>query len=272
VVLLVVIGVPVVYLGFQFATATQKKFNEARANDDDPGLIGGQVSHILEVNQVLEATDPANMGHFPDAGADGGGAIGRARKARSAMVGASGTAMTEDPGGLPVQRSAWSLDAATAEIPAGRIAGTISKLDFVAEDAWLVTGSSRPVLMFSQGDSIADPDLALLVYLRLNPGESVENRTWLIAPEQKSDVPQVIKRWKAGAPARSQQRTFTGGYAMKLELGKIADRVMPGKIYVALPDPEQSVVSGHFQALIRVPATSQGRAPSAGQGAGSGNE
>jgi hypothetical protein len=35
---------------------------------------------------------------------------------------------------------------------------------------------------------------------------------------------------------------------MKLELGEITNGVLPGKIFVALPDTEQSVVAGVFQA------------------------
>lgn len=249
--LFVVIGVPVLFFGFQWATATQKKLNEARAKDDNPGVIGGQVGHIIELNQVLDATDPGKSSRVPAAGAEDSGMIGRAQKARSAIVNASGAAMAEDAESLPVKPVAWSLDASSVEIPASRICGTISKSTFVANVSSLITGSSREVLLFSQGESPTDPDLGLFVYLRLAPGESIENRTWTISPAQQTGVPQVIKRWKVGTPAQLHQRAFSGGYAMKLQFGKIADGVMPGKIYVALPDPEHSVVSGRFQAAVR---------------------
>ena len=44
-----------------------------------------------------------------------------------------------------------------------------------------------------------------------------------------------------------QQKFFITGYAMKLELGQPADGTIPGKIFLALPDPEQSVVAGIFK-------------------------
>ena len=57
-----------------------------------------------------------------------------------------------------------------------------------------------------------------------------------------------------------QQKSFANGYAMKLEFGKLTDDGLPGKIYVALPDAEQTVVAGVFNAEIRVASTAQGAA------------
>jgi len=63
-------------------------------------------------------------------------------------------------------------------------------------------------------------------------------------------VPQVTKRWKTNPKYAPQYKSFTSGYAMRLELGQLADGAMPGKIFLALPDPEQSVVAGTFRATI----------------------
>jgi hypothetical protein len=60
-------------------------------------------------------------------------------------------------------------------------------------------------------------------------------------------VPQILKRWKATPSSAMQQKFFSTGYAMKLELGQAADGTIPGKIFLALPDPEQSVVAGIFK-------------------------
>jgi hypothetical protein len=63
-----------------------------------------------------------------------------------------------------------------------------------------------------------------------------------------ADVPRVLKRWKPSATAAVQQKFFTTGYAMKLELGQApSDGNIPGKIFLALPDTEQSVVAGLFK-------------------------
>ena len=37
---------------------------------------------------------------------------------------------------------------------------------------------------------------------------------------------------------------------MKLELSEAADGAVPGKIFLALPDADQSVVAGNFKAVI----------------------
>jgi len=37
---------------------------------------------------------------------------------------------------------------------------------------------------------------------------------------------------------------------MRLELGQMADGVLPGKIFLALPDADQSVVAGNFKATL----------------------
>src|SRR5579859_5914969 len=63
-------------------------------------------------------------------------------------------------------------------------------------------------------------------------------------------VPQVTKLWKNNPRFAPAYKSFTSGYAMKLELGQAADGVVPGKIFLALPDPEQSVVAGNFNASI----------------------
>ena len=37
---------------------------------------------------------------------------------------------------------------------------------------------------------------------------------------------------------------------MRLELGQLADGVLPGKIFLSLPDADQSVVAGNFKATL----------------------
>jgi hypothetical protein len=46
---------------------------------------------------------------------------------------------------------------------------------------------------------------------------------------------------------------FSSGYAMKLELGQLVNGALPGKIFVALPDTEQSVAGGTFTASTSLP-------------------
>ena len=48
---------------------------------------------------------------------------------------------------------------------------------------------------------------------------------------------------------------------MKLELGQITDGVIPGKIFIALPDTEQSVAAGVFNASTSLADASGTAAP-----------
>lgn len=248
----ILIGGPLLYLLFQWAGNSQRKFNEARAKDDDPGVLGGQVSHIMELNQMLDATDPGKMGRVPDDASGAAGVAGRARRLRSAPAGGTAPSAAEPPAVPP----SWTLDLAMAQIPAGRVCGTISKQNFTADDTWLLTGGANPVLRFSQGESFREPERDLLVYLRMRAGQGLENSTWTVAPDQKGDVPQILKRWKSGGAL--QQKAFTSGYVVKLEFGKRTEAGLPGRIYVALPDEDRTVVGGAFTAFIRVVRTATG--------------
>jgi DNA-directed RNA polymerase subunit RPC12/RpoP len=145
---------------------------------------------------------------------------------------------------LPILAPTWTLDLDKAKIPNSRVNGVISGTNFVAETA-LCTAQA---LQLIQGNALS-PDLEILVYLHLNPGESPTGHTWTVSQEMVGrSVPQVVKRWKTNPRYAPQSKPFAYGYAMKLELGQITNGVIPGKIFVALPDAEQSVVAGVFQA------------------------
>jgi hypothetical protein len=249
----------------------QKKFNESRAKDDDPGVIGGQVGHIAELYNVLDATDPNKMGRMSRAN-DGSdrGAGARARRARTASSG-SGNDSAPAPESLPVLPATWTLDADAARIPNGRVSGLLSGSNFVASSVFLLSGTATPVLALRQGEG-ADVDRELLIYLRLKRGEKIEGGAWTFSKEQTGAVPQVLKRWKPAPRMALQQKSFANGYAMKLEFGKLTDDGLPGKIYVALPDAEQTVVAGVFNAEIRVASAAQGAAKTGAGSLMTGNE
>jgi hypothetical protein len=262
-----VVVVPVAgYFLFSFASGMQKKFNDAQAKDDDPGVLGGQVGHIGELYNVLDATDPDKMGRNVSDG-PGRGMAGKARKARSVAVNAGGAdaGMEMDPASaiesLPATPAVWTLDVNAAKIPDGRVAGSVAGSNFVASSTFLLTGSATPVLAFRQGGFFSS-DRELLVFIRLKPGEKLEGKTMSISKDQAAEVPQIMMRWKTSPPnpkVPMQQKPFPSGYAMKLEFGKMTADGLPGKIYVALPDREQSAIGGTFLATIRVVNTAQGK-------------
>jgi hypothetical protein len=251
---MVVVALLAGFVLIPMALKWQKSFNEKQAKDDDPGLIGGQVGHALELNNVLDATDPDKMGINADRG-PAAAMAGRARKARAMSVESAGGAAALDAEdamqGLPVISATWTLDAAAAQIPNGRVAGTVAGVSFTADHVLLLTGGATPVLAFRQG-TFMNPDRELIVFPRLKPGQSLENQSWTITADQTADVPQVARRWKTAGNTASQMKAFVSGYVMKLEFGKMTPAGLPGKFYLALPDAEHSVAGGVFVAGIRV--------------------
>ncbi|MCX6926991.1 MAG: hypothetical protein NT154_27855 [Verrucomicrobia bacterium] len=144
----------------------------------------------------------------------------------------------------PPQPPAWTLDVDKAKIPNSRANGSISGTNFLAETSMC----TAQVLRLLQGNA-ASPDREILVYLHLNPGQSPTGHTWTVSQTMKDrSVPQVVKRWKTNPKFAPLSKSYSSGYAMKLELGLATNGLLPGKIFVALPDAEQTVVAGTFQA------------------------
>jgi hypothetical protein len=149
---------------------------------------------------------------------------------------------------LPVIPAVWTLDIATAKIPEGRANGKISGTNFVVETAGLGIIGNAHVLSLRQGPA-ASPDREILVYLHPKAGESLTGHVWTVSKDMKgAGVPQVAKRWKTNPKFAPTLKSFSAGYAMKLELGQINNGEISGKVFIALPDAEQSVVAGVFQA------------------------
>jgi len=149
---------------------------------------------------------------------------------------------------LPVIPAVWTLDIATAKIPEGRANGKISGTNFVVETAGLGIVGNAHVLSLRQGPAIS-PDREILVYLHPKAGESLTGHVWTVSKDMKgAGVPQVAKRWKTNPKFAPMLKSFSAGYAMKLELGQINNGEISGKVFIALPDAEQSVVAGVFQA------------------------
>jgi len=60
-----------------------------------------------------------------------------------------------------------------------------------------------------------------------------------------------VKKWRPNPKFAPQQKSFANGYAMKLEIVNQSQDLVQGRIYLALPDPEQTVVAGQFTATVR---------------------
>jgi hypothetical protein len=240
------------YFGFVALSNYQDKANSKR-REVEKQSDGGEMGHVANLYDVLDATEPG--------GRRGGGGSGRhisapgsskIAAARTVTIGAEGASRGgdyEDADGkpLPLIAPVWTLDIASAKIPDSRANGSIGGAKFEVELARMVPSSDALVLSLSQGIETA-PDRDVMIYLHLKPGEKLAGHSWTITKDMKTaDVPQVLKRWKPSPQAPMQQLFFKTGYAMRLELGAPANGVTPGKVFLALPDPEQTVVAGTFR-------------------------
>jgi hypothetical protein len=238
------------YYGYGFVSHMQDKVTAA-TNDAAKNGDGGQVGHIANLNKALDATEPGRV-------AASGGTSGP-RQHRSGVgqeipvaggsdAAAPGSANAADA--LPLIPAVWTLDLTKARIPSGRANGTLAGTNFIPETARIDPIGTAQVLRLLQGQ-LTSPDHEVLVYLHLKAGEKLGGQTLNISQEMSgAGVPQVTKRWKNNPRFAPQYKSFTSGYAMRLELGQNTDGTVPGKIFLALPDPEQSVVAGNFKASI----------------------
>jgi hypothetical protein len=64
----------------------------------------------------------------------------------------------------------------------------------------------------------------------------------------------VGKRWKPDPNQQPRLQNYNNGYAMKLEFGQMNGNTLPGKIFLALNDGQQTVAAGKFDATVTAPA------------------
>jgi hypothetical protein len=156
----------------------------------------------------------------------------------------------------PVPPAVWTLDIENAKIPDAPANGTISGAKFSAESARVDQVGAAQVLRLFQGP-MASPDRDILIYLQIKTADALAGQTLEISKTTKpAGVLEVIKRWKANPQSALELKSFASGYVLKLELGQPDGGVLPGKIFLALPDAEQSVVAGLFKAQLSSAKTS----------------
>lgn len=147
---------------------------------------------------------------------------------------------------------AWTLDLQAMKIPDQPATGRVHGQPFKLQRATIQGGT----LSLRQG-ATWPPDLGLTLLLPVKHTDDLTNRTVHIAADLVGTAPKAVLRWKEGTNAVT--RSFTGGYALHLEFSQPLEGKLPGKIYVCLPDPEQSVIAGTFAAEIRAPDSGQKR-------------
>ncbi len=149
-------------------------------------------------------------------------------------------------------RAVWTLDLAVAKLVNKPASGKLHGVNFTMESASLQKG----VLSLRQ-ETGSVRQFAMSIPLK--PGESLPGKSFEVTTTESNHIPQIVMSWKDDAAKPPSIQRHKSGYALKLEFGQPADSKLPGKIFLALPDTEQSFVSGTFHVDF---ASTQGAAPS----------
>ncbi len=139
----------------------------------------------------------------------------------------------------------WTTDLAAMEFPETPAAGKIHEDTFTCEKARFEKG----ILTLRQGQEFF-ADHELMIFLFTKEGEVLEGKVFRISQSSTGQRPHVYKKWKQPGKNLPDQTSYTSGYVMRLEFGTIEDGKLPGKIYICLPDAEQSFVAGTFKAEL----------------------
>ncbi len=150
----------------------------------------------------------------------------------------------------------WTMDLDKAGIPDSEVTGMIHGQSFTLTRVTLQGGN----LSVRQGAGWP-PELAVAILFPAKHGEELSGKSVRIAASQIPPRPKVVLRWK-DEQGQPESRTFVDGYALIVDFGQAANGRMPGKLYIALPDDEKSVLAGTFNAEIRAPEQRKKKAPS----------
>jgi hypothetical protein len=78
----------------------------------------------------------------------------------------------------------------------------------------------------------------------------LEGKTYRVAKEHEQVAPHVHMKWKPTDKDVPDAEIFMKEYTMLLEFGKEKNGVLPGKIYLSIPDESKSFVAGTFEADV----------------------
>jgi hypothetical protein len=151
----------------------------------------------------------------------------------------------------------WSLDLANAAFPDSMPAGRVYGEGFLSERALLQGGT----LHLRQG-STTPPQLGISIQFFAQLGEELSKKTIEITPDRSPPLPKVTLRWKNDQD-KAVTKTFSEGYALRVEFGEAANSRIAGKIYISVPDDAKSFAAGTFTADIRKPPAPKSKQPKA---------
>ena len=144
----------------------------------------------------------------------------------------------------------WTLDLANAEFPEAPVSGSVHRRAFEVDRATL-TASNLALRVGTKGPV----ELGVNVYFFNRAAEELAGKSAEVKPADPT-APRVVLHWME---AKRESQSFRNGYAMKVEFGALSNNVIPGKIFLCVPDGGESFVAGTFRAEVHKPSTNKGR-------------
>lgn len=142
-------------------------------------------------------------------------------------------------------RAKWMKSLAGVTIPEENAYGMIHGQIFQLEDAILDNG----ILTLRQGKNFfANREIKIFTFKSSN--ESLYGAHFEATIDKKSGVPHVHMSWMEKGKSLPKIKIYSGGYAMVLKFGQRQGNVLPGAIYICLPDEWHSYVAGRFWAKL----------------------
>lgn len=130
--------------------------------------------------------------------------------------------------------------------PAEAVSGTIKGDAFTYTKSSLSTNMG--LLTISDGeDFLADRDVKIFLFAK--PGESLENRTWNIAPTTTGMKPHVHLSWQENGQRKTG--AVTSGYELELKTGAINEGVITGSLNLKVTGKAAAELRGNFSATVK---------------------
>jgi len=146
----------------------------------------------------------------------------------------------------PANDSNWTLALATNDIPDSTAAGRIHGQDFIVERTTLQNGT-----LTLRAGTHGSLEFGVQINFEGATPEALSGKTINITTNVDKAA-KITFRWK-DASGTVQRESYDDSYAMRLELGSLANNRLPGKIYLCTPDDAKSYLLGSFNADARKP-------------------
>lgn len=132
-------------------------------------------------------------------------------------------------------------------IPATPASGELFNTAFAVDSAQIEDG----VLTLRQGNAPAATEVSLFLHTKSWQVPAGRHFNVSGSTAASGSMPTVHVSLQTGGRAQPQEHDFANKYTLKLELGKLQNAKLPGKIYLALPDSNNSHIAGTFTANVR---------------------